>query len=168
MLVLAADEHNYAGHLVFTKAVDKHKHVDHLVFYENYSRQFSQWKEMRRSFSFSVFMERLPVMQTERRCFRCIFMDALFHWFLEHFWKIFCLVYSQVLFKYISFVFNRFSPAIMCKIFRGKIKKSSKVRLHQKLFLSVCAYFMGASANNSLLWWKLDTKLCPNTFFRFC
>ena len=34
------------------------------------------------------------------------------------------------------------------------IKRSSKVRLHRKLFASVCAYVISVSANDSLLQWK--------------
>ena len=86
---------------------------------------------------------------------------------LEHFQKIFGFLYCQALFKYISFVFNRLFPIILYKIFWSKIKKSNKVRLARKFLVSVRVHFMGGSANNPLLLWKLCTKLCAHTVFRF-
>ena len=58
-----------------------------------------------------------------------IFMDVLFHRLFKHFWKIFDLVYCQVLFKYISLVFNRFLswPTILCKIFWEKLKNQANL-----------------------------------------
>ena len=69
-----------------------------------------------------------------RQCFFfgifLFFMNVLFHRVLEHFWKIFDLVYCQVLLKYISFVFNRFLswPTILCKIFWKKLRNQANLR----------------------------------------
>ena len=86
-----------------------------------------------------------------------IFMDMLFHWFLKDFWKIFELVYCQVLLNISDLSWTVLSSTILLNIFWSKIKESSKVRLDGKPRVTVCAYFKDVSANNSLLQWKLDT-----------
>lgn len=61
-----------------------------------------------------------------------LFLDM----FLSMWLFIFGLVYCQLLFKYITFVFNRFLywPKILCKVILRKIKKSRK---HSYLFVLI-------------------------------
>ena len=86
-----------------------------------------------------------------------IFMDMLFDWFLKDFWKIFELVYCQLLLNISDLSWTVLFSTILFNIFWSQIKESSKVRLDGKLRVTVRAYFMDVSANNSLLQWKLDT-----------
>ena len=82
----------------------------------NFFFQFSPWRNFvlatkeKNSHALSEYIKVKYIRDNIN--FWYIFMDGLFHQFLEDFWKIFGLVYCQVLFKYICFVFNRFSPYI--------------------------------------------------------
>ena len=77
----------YAGHLVFMRLMTgswQTQRCRSFSFCENNSRQFSRWKEICRSFSFSVVIERLPVMQT-LPFFETLIDDLQCFWFCRKF-----------------------------------------------------------------------------------
>ena len=81
-------------------------------------------------------------------------VSSVFKRFLRNTW--FSLL---VLFKYIRLVCSKY--------FEVKLRNQVKFRLDRKLFVPVRGNLKDASANNSLLQWKVETKLCLYAVLRF-